>query len=174
MFIVLILISFGIFIYKTIQTDYIAVSKQDEIIYENEKKEYNFKYNSDWKLEEKDNFLISKENYNIVFEQLQYSEAGEVIKTTNKDTIDNMKEYYKGEMLNEGWQYLNDSYNIKGSLIKFEFETKDKEGTMNKIIVFIEKEKNKMLSFQYSAINEEKYNEYIIEVDTILDSLKFN
>ena len=168
------LILFGVFIYKTIQKDYISVLKQDEKIYENDKKEYNFKYNSDWKVEEKDNFLISKENYNIVFEQLQYSEAGKVIKTTNKDTIDSMKEYYKSEIINAGWKYLNDSYDIKRSLIKFEFEAKDTEGTMNKIVIFIEKEKNKMLSFQYSAINKEKYNEYLTEIETILDSLEFN
>ena len=162
------------------------ITKKDEIVTVSEEKKmktyedstigYTLKYNEDWKQEIKDSiFTLSKEDYKVTLEQLDYTTTEGIIKSTDEETIREYSASYKADAIEDDWKYISDSYTVKGNLIIFECDLEDLKDLNKKykVIIFIEKEKDKMLSFEYSADSKEVYDKYMQDFIEIKDSLEF-
>lgn len=144
--------------------------------YEDLKIGYSLKYDEGWKQNSsKDYFALGKEDNKVTFEQLDYTDTKGVLKSTDEETYKEYSKSYKEIAVEDGWTYISDKYTVKGNLMIFECELQDAKyiNERYKIYIFIEKEKDKMLSFEYISDTEENYNKYMNEVNEIINSFEF-
>ena len=144
--------------------------------YEDLKIGYSLKYDESWKQDLiKEYFILGKEDNKVNFEQLDYTDTEGVVKATDEETYKEYSKSYKEIAIEDGWTYISDKYTVKGNLMIFECELQDVKyvNERYKIYIFIEKDKDKMLSFEYSSDTEEYYNKYMNEVNEIINSVEF-
>lgn len=137
---------------------------------------YSLKYDENWKQDlTKDYFFIGKNDNEITFEQLDYTDTEGVLKSTDEETYKEYSKSYKEIAIEDGWTYISDKYTVKGNLMIFECELQDQKYITEryKIYILIEKQKDKMLSFEYTSDTEENYNKYMNEVNEIINSVEF-
>ncbi len=137
---------------------------------------YSLKYDENWKQDvTKDYFFMGKNDNGITFEQLDYTDTEGVLKSTDEETYKEYSKSYKEMVIEDEWDYISDKYTVKGNLMIYECELKDQKSVNEryKIYILIEKQKNKILSFEYSSDTEENYNKYMNEVNEIINSVEF-